>query len=1267
LVKDLIKQIEKEAVGVGIDIIGLHEKSHDAANTMIVATQALSDKLKHNALTPQDVTDFANIYQEVFNFESAVEENYELVPKNYQNKNIIKLYSEVAPQTLFEEFGLIKVGDNLYHRLNQKVETTDLYEKMFQRMVRGDYKLPIKTTEITAENKPEILEQIKSYINSLKKFSDIENIDTREKMTLLSVLSNHTLDKTVEERAKDVTELSKVTNDPNYLTSDFVSDFYQLFLQEKLKGSELYNQVLSNFEFNVRDITIKQFSPTFLNNYRAVSDTMPLSEKLEDYARLKKSDPIRSIIGQKKVAVVPSARGTFINNPGLLTEFKGEVKFDENYMIAESVDASLKVNEVVYEQAGTNVYMRLDVGRDDNYYNTTYNEKPNQTTVNRLEKENPPTPLTPKYNSAESFMQGEDYILSNKDKMAFQALQAEGIEVNQIKAKAIREGNFMLAPNSAKSNLDEKQWLQVRTQNFKEWFGDWVSDPKNAGKVVDENGEPQVMYHGTNEANYKSIFKEGFNNEFAGKNTKELDRNEWFWFSNNPALSGTYGMEKIPVFISSKDTQEGVDSVNSAYSHAYANKKDGLLVEDSSDSLRDTRNVVYGEESLYADPKGIGGFIADEVVGLMDSEMAVETIEDSIVYYTERELEVEEQEELDILLGLKSFIQKNGIDAVSVTKPVTGRVVAVPRSNQVKSIDNQGTYSALTPNISFQTEGFFSNAESAVANIKDKNPKNVKGWMNVLTDVQKNGGIKSVGQELEWIGLEDFLNSHAKVSKAKSIPHSVVEDYIKDNKIEVVEVNKTNTKRRNFVRGEGFAEDLNQVKYNDYQLKGGENYREVLLTLPSAQREGEDYTTSHFNEKNILAHVRLNEKTLPDGRKVLIVNEVQSDWAQDGRKEGFYSNKDSEKFEEYLADVTRLDELKTEIGAEYDKVGEDLELKAARKILVEANYFIGVGMVAEGVRSLYSEKPRRDSTPVDLKTIPTEVQKAFSAITEKSEKLETLKKESNAIKIKHGEIVHGFTGESSIKRTEEPSETPNMPYKKTDQWVGMAMRRVMQMAAQEGYDGVALATGEQSAALYDLSKKVDHIRASPGLLGGKMVYVSMMDNSDEAFGVDKEGIIVEGASAYKGQKLEDVLGKEMAGKILGIAEETVFKDEDLEVGGKGMKTFYDEIVPKILQKEASRFDKDFKKKRLELIDFDGGKKVGGKKVVEFESEEGIDGGIFHKLIINGEFVEGEYDFEIEAAGFGIHPEEEDLREFFERHLYDEMNDEPQTKQELGNS
>ena len=62
------------------------------------------------------------------------------------------------------------------------------------------------------------------------------------------------------------------------------------------------------------------------------------------------------------------------------------------------------------------------------------------------------------------------------------------------KAKRDSSGK-LLAPNGNPSNLSEELYVTVRTKAFKDWFGDWENNPKEASKVVDENGEPLVVYH----------------------------------------------------------------------------------------------------------------------------------------------------------------------------------------------------------------------------------------------------------------------------------------------------------------------------------------------------------------------------------------------------------------------------------------------------------------------------------------------------------------------------------------------------------------------------------------------------------------------------------------------------------------------------------------------------------------------------------------------------------------------------------------------------
>lgn len=70
-------------------------------------------------------------------------------------------------------------------------------------------------------------------------------------------------------------------------------------------------------------------------------------------------------------------------------------------------------------------------------------------------------------------------------------------EEQDIIERARQNGTYMKAPNGEDTNLTPKQWAQVRTNAFKDWFGDWENSPEKASKVVDENGEPKVVFHGT--------------------------------------------------------------------------------------------------------------------------------------------------------------------------------------------------------------------------------------------------------------------------------------------------------------------------------------------------------------------------------------------------------------------------------------------------------------------------------------------------------------------------------------------------------------------------------------------------------------------------------------------------------------------------------------------------------------------------------------------------------------------------------------------------
>ncbi|MDP2830266.1 MAG: hypothetical protein Q8O37_16890 [Sulfuricellaceae bacterium] len=87
----------------------------------------------------------------------------------------------------------------------------------------------------------------------------------------------------------------------------------------------------------------------------------------------------------------------------------------------------------------------------------------------------------------------------------------------------------LLAPNGKPSKLNARQWAQVRTPVFKAWFGDWENDPANASKIVDENGEPMVVYHGSETG--------GFTKFSTGRHSKVDGA---YFFSDNSRTARTY-------------------------------------------------------------------------------------------------------------------------------------------------------------------------------------------------------------------------------------------------------------------------------------------------------------------------------------------------------------------------------------------------------------------------------------------------------------------------------------------------------------------------------------------------------------------------------------------------------------------------------------------------------------------------------------------------------------------------------------------------------
>ena len=163
-------------------------------------------------------------------------------------------------------------------------------------------------------------------------------------------------------------------------------------------------------------------------------------------------------------------------------------------------DAFKKLFNISYKQNTTVYDMLIPVIADTMSLTSEQEQRDSPYTEWNIER------TTQMMANATELVKAMNVAVSNTEIVVSEAHPVEGTqpvifgspeELASIKRKAIADGTFLKAPNGKDTNLTESQWLQVRTKAFMKWFGDWINDPAHASKVVDENGEPLVLYHGT--------------------------------------------------------------------------------------------------------------------------------------------------------------------------------------------------------------------------------------------------------------------------------------------------------------------------------------------------------------------------------------------------------------------------------------------------------------------------------------------------------------------------------------------------------------------------------------------------------------------------------------------------------------------------------------------------------------------------------------------------------------------------------------------------
>ena len=407
-----------------------------------------------------------------------------------------------------------------------------------------------------------------------------------------------------------------------------------------------------------------------------------------------------------------------------------------------------------------------------------------------------------------------------------------------------------------------------------------------------------------------------------------------------------------------------------------------------------------------------------------------------------------------------------------------------------------------------KTAPFYSAVDEALANIA--RPKGTGA--EFFTELSKQAGVKKA--ELADRKLEQAFKAKGKITKEEA------QQILKENpppKLQEREYNEKMVREEEDIKEElaqqmygRSYEDLshrdrrpifdetqrimgeeNGPQYGDYKTPGGENYREILLKLPTSRPNAanysdpakydadlrafnasgkKDYQSSHWkDDPNVLAHMRVQDRTGPNGEKILHVEEIQSDWHQEGRKKGYAQ-----------PETSRM-----------------------------------TGNVVDAGDGTYR------------------------------------------VEWPDGTFSGGYNWASAMEKAEQGKSNakpgvPDAPFKKN--WHELAMKRLLNYAADNGYDSIAITPGAEQAKRFSLSRQLDEVQFDP--------------NTGYLAGRDHNGKLVVAQQGVTMESLPDYIGKEGAQKILQTPTDEsgvhALRGADLEVGGEGMKGFYDQILPSYL-------------------------------------------------------------------------------------------------------
>jgi len=315
--------------------------------------------------------------------------------------------------------------------------------------------------------------------------------------------------------------------------------------------------------------------------------------------------------------------------------------------------------------------------------------------------------------------------------------------------------------------------------------------------------------------------------------------------------------------------------------------------------------------------------------------------------------------------------------------------------------------------------------------------------------------------------------------------------------------------------------------YENYALIG-EDYRELVMIARGGVFDsgtGNPFVTDHWeNLQNVLAHVRFQTVEDEAGRRTLLIEEIQSDWRNA-----------SLKLDQATASTGSIEDLEKEIArlqGELTQTADRMEQNAVE--IRELGYNEAVLNYHEGSLSLF-----------DLSDEAFEMVERYNYLVGDSF---SLAPDKDGLKRELSEA------EYLLEKARALAEDAEHKFPLGKDWYATVAKRMVRYAAENGFDAMAWSPAAVQAERYspNQAKRFDEVEWHR--IGEDEIHVSAEVQSEPA--IDK---------SYTPKEILELFDRKTAAKILAEPEGSV-ADANITIDSKGFETFYDQMLPKAVNK-----------------------------------------------------------------------------------------------------